>query len=270
MLFRSEALTGGALEAYATMIGETTTKTVKVMGAAIDYLSGKIGLTELGEQFFGKDSGNTFAGKEAEVKQATTSAKEKLKDAYKKTGDDTMLGRFTSNTKEQQAARRQVNDAEKAQSKFEEAKLAYDVGLAQVKARVQKEADIAKYGWKARFGLKGGAEIDPMVMKREIEDYKKMFATPKPLFPDDKSAEYAKELGLARGGISSGPVSGYSQLLHGTEAVVPLPDNRSIPVSLDSSSLTSAMSAQNRLLTDILNAMNKNNNLTSGILQASA
>ena len=40
----------------------------------------------------------------------------------------------------------------------------------------------------------------------------------------------------ADGGIASGSISGYSATLHGTEAVVPLPDNRSIPVSLDSSS----------------------------------
>ena len=35
----------------------------------------------------------------------------------------------------------------------------------------------------------------------------------------------------ATGGILSGPRSGYSAMLHGTEAVVPLPDGRSIPVS---------------------------------------
>jgi hypothetical protein len=35
---------------------------------------------------------------------------------------------------------------------------------------------------------------------------------------------------LATGGVISGPRSGYSATLHGTEAVVPLPDGRSIPV----------------------------------------
>lgn len=75
--------------------------------------------------------------------------------------------------------------------------------------------------------------------------------------------------GKALGGISSGPISGYSEILHGTEAVVPLPDGKTIPVSLDSSSLTSAMNQQTSLLNGILNAMTKNNNLTSGILQNS-
>ena len=39
-------------------------------------------------------------------------------------------------------------------------------------------------------------------------------------------------LGFSEGGIASGPTSGYPAVLHGTEAVVPLPDGRTIPVSL--------------------------------------
>jgi len=38
--------------------------------------------------------------------------------------------------------------------------------------------------------------------------------------------------GYAAGGISRGPRSGYPAVLHGNEAVVPLPDGRSIPVSM--------------------------------------
>jgi hypothetical protein len=37
---------------------------------------------------------------------------------------------------------------------------------------------------------------------------------------------------FASGGISKGPQSGYPVALHGTEAVVPLPDGRSIPVTM--------------------------------------
>ena len=39
-------------------------------------------------------------------------------------------------------------------------------------------------------------------------------------------------LGFADGGISTGPKSGYMTQLHGTEAVVPLPNGRSIPVEI--------------------------------------
>jgi hypothetical protein len=38
--------------------------------------------------------------------------------------------------------------------------------------------------------------------------------------------------GYARGGVASGPNSGYPAVLHGNEAVVPLPDGRSIPIAL--------------------------------------
>lgn len=40
-------------------------------------------------------------------------------------------------------------------------------------------------------------------------------------------------LGFADGGVVSGPSSGYPVTLHGTEAVVPLPDGKSIPVSIN-------------------------------------
>ena len=73
----------------------------------------------------------------------------------------------------------------------------------------------------------------------------------------------------ANGGIASGPVSGFSAELHGTEAVVPLPDGKSIPVKLDSSSLNAAMQEQTGLLHSILASMVKGNHLTSGILQNS-
>ena len=53
------------------------------------------------------------------------------------------------------------------------------------------------------------------------------------------AAEYEKKLskGFKTGGISTGPNSGYTQLLHGTEAIVPLPDGKRIPVDLDFSSM---------------------------------
>jgi hypothetical protein len=41
-------------------------------------------------------------------------------------------------------------------------------------------------------------------------------------------------LKLAKGGIATGPKSGYPAELHGTEAVVPLPDGRTIPVTMRS------------------------------------
>ena len=39
-------------------------------------------------------------------------------------------------------------------------------------------------------------------------------------------------LGFSDGGVATGPSSGYPVTLHGTEAIVPLPDGRTIPVSI--------------------------------------
>ena len=78
---------------------------------------------------------------------------------------------------------------------------------------------------------------------------------------------------FADGGIASGPLSGYAATLHGTEAVVPLPDGKKLPVKMDGGAnggaMAQTMQHQTDLLNQILSAMQKNNTLTSGILQAS-
>lgn len=73
----------------------------------------------------------------------------------------------------------------------------------------------------------------------------------------------------ATGGIAEGPTSGYSATLHGVEAVVPLPENKQIPVSLDSSTITSAITHQTSVLNDILSEVKQTNNISSGILSNS-
>jgi hypothetical protein len=49
------------------------------------------------------------------------------------------------------------------------------------------------------------------------------------------SPDYRDLGGMRTGGIASGPTSGYNMKLHGTEAVVPLPNGRSIPVEMNNS-----------------------------------
>ena len=76
----------------------------------------------------------------------------------------------------------------------------------------------------------------------------------------------------ATGGILSGPKSGYTAMLHGNEAVVPLPDGRTIPVagmggSEDSSQNNRIISMKIAKLDQLINGMIKNNNLSSKILQ---
>jgi len=51
-------------------------------------------------------------------------------------------------------------------------------------------------------------------------------------------ANLSSSPGKALGGVSVGPKSGYLEKLHGVEAVVPLPDGRTIPVSMESGGFT--------------------------------
>jgi hypothetical protein len=152
-------------------------------------------------------------------------------------------------------------------------------------------ADFGKYskqileGFDSYLGGLGGKKslpTSPSAMAMSNEDLKNQMSltgvdvrTGQPLtsaqFQELKKSGTIPELkeGKALGGISTGPVSGYSETLHGTEAVVPLADNRSIPVSLDSSSITAAVNQQSGILSEILRAMQNNNSLTSQIVQNS-
>ena len=56
-------------------------------------------------------------------------------------------------------------------------------------------------------------------------------------------AQENKESGNRTGGIVSGPDTGYRALLHGTEAIVPLPDGKNIPVTLDTSKFDASITA---------------------------
>jgi hypothetical protein len=47
-----------------------------------------------------------------------------------------------------------------------------------------------------------------------------------------------KQQGYATGGVARGSTSGYPAVLHGTEAVVPLPNGKSIPVEMKDSGAT--------------------------------
>jgi hypothetical protein len=67
---------------------------------------------------------------------------------------------------------------------------------------------------------------------------------------------------MANGGIASGPKSGFNATLHGTEAVVPLSDNRSIPVSFDGGGLGELASK----LDDLIRVMSDNRDYTERLM----
>jgi hypothetical protein len=74
--------------------------------------------------------------------------------------------------------------------------------------------------------------------------------------------------GYKFGGIASGPEAGYNTTLHGTEAVVPLPDGRSIPVQIaGSDEQMELMSAQLSKLDDIMRVMQSQLGVSQKLLQ---
>ena len=73
--------------------------------------------------------------------------------------------------------------------------------------------------------------------------------------------------GMATGGVATGPDSGYNMELHGTEAVVPLPDGRSIPVTINDNIVTQQPSDNNNnydsivlSFENLIRELNSNNN----------
>lgn len=74
------------------------------------------------------------------------------------------------------------------------------------------------------------------------------------------------------GGVLYGDMSGYQAMLHGTEAVVPLPDGKTIPVSMpeqnnDSAVLVSLLSAKVQKLTLLVDGMSKHMEMSNQLLQ---
>jgi hypothetical protein len=81
------------------------------------------------------------------------------------------------------------------------------------------------------------------------------------------------QIKAANGGVFAGPRSGYAAMLHGTEAVVPLPDGKTIPVQMPelASSMgeqLGVMGAQLAALESIVAAMRDQNSISAKILQA--
>ena len=82
-----------------------------------------------------------------------------------------------------------------------------------------------------------------------------------------------QKMSFAKGGIASGPKTGYSAMLHGTEAVVPLPDGKSIPVEVknseSNSELATLMQNMNQLLQQVASNTRTGADTSKKLLRAS-
>jgi hypothetical protein len=93
--------------------------------------------------------------------------------------------------------------------------------------------------------------------------------------------------GYRNGGVATGPASGYNTVLHGTEAIVPLPDGKTIPVTMNmeqilsrietafkqpgftgvNSDTSAMMSRQISQLDELINQMRNQVNISTKLLQ---
>ena len=97
----------------------------------------------------------------------------------------------------------------------------------------------------------------------------KKYGLSRPVANDPVHIEASAEMG----GILSGPKSGFQAMLHGTEAVVPLPDGKKIPVEIPGFSTnfadqTSLMSQQLSKLDELVRVMQNQVSVSTKILQA--
>jgi len=77
-------------------------------------------------------------------------------------------------------------------------------------------------------------------------------------------------ISMQDGGIAAGPKSGYNAMLHGTEAVVPLPDGKTIPVTMpEMTNQMNMMTEQITRLDELIALMRNANGISNKILQAS-
>lgn len=283
---------------YAEAIGSATEKTTKMVTAAMQLASGKISMQQFSD-LMGMPGAD---GKKADTKgdqlrairekreDELTAAQDKLKWGSRMASKAAGMQEVNSDTDEIKLAKRQLKDARAAEANLLSAKRTYAAGLEEALGNLREHAtEEEKTAATLKFNQKfiEDSTKGNIVTSRDVlggqttvnaKDMATYFALPtqqaQPInktstgIPAD-SVGNAPNKGKAKGGISSGPTSGYHELLHGIEAVVPLPDNRSIPVKLDSSSLTSTLHEHTDILTNILAAMNKNNSLSSGILQNS-
>jgi hypothetical protein len=89
----------------------------------------------------------------------------------------------------------------------------------------------------------------------------------------DRSTVVSTLQGYRFGGIAEGPDSGYMVELHGTEAVVPLPNGQSIPVEMPNymeglHQQTAAIAAQTGRLSELISIMRTRNQISEKILRA--
>lgn len=265
-----EELATEKLPGYADVLADATAKAVNTMTIAVDVLDGKISMMDLGNMVF------EGAPNPADRKKAETQIE---------TADPRISGAINeSNVPSFEAAQAFAKKRAAEQAAEEEAKKNKTTAtnksnnlnnLSREELKARRDALVVEMAKVTTTKENSTAERD--AHNKRIDEINKETAKiverqqQKGWVEPDRpaTAKANPKPGKAKGGISAGPLSGYQETLHGTEAVVPLPDNKSIPVTLDSSSLNKQIAHQTSVLNEILVAMRDGNKYASGLLRNS-
>jgi hypothetical protein len=131
---------------------------------------------------------------------------------------------------------------------------------------------LGPYGAVKALQADDSTQISAVVSPDQFQANQKMFSTMKDVGDLKKWADNKMGGGGYRyGGVASGPTSGYETTLHGTEAVVPLPDGRSIPVQQqgESSSNNEFQMSQLDKLDEMISLLKSQVNVSTRIMQSS-
>ena len=104
--------------------------------------------------------------------------------------------------------------------------------------QAQTNANIETHGWFGRM-TKNDVELNEeqkrQAEQKAVASFKRQYSNAYVPGVEGGFADLTKHVELpeyASGGIARGPVSGHAAMLHGIEAVVPMPDGKTIPVSV--------------------------------------
>ena len=123
------------------------------------------------------------------------------------------------------------------------------------------------FDFTVKDGQDAAALVADLSKKFPSSYFQDEYANPSKLSSGDHIHAQLKK--LATGGIIAGPTTGYQAMLHGTEAVVPLPDGRSIPVTSTSREASLSAEILSAKLDEMIEKLSRSNDIATRILSAS-
>lgn len=247
-----------AAQELQRLIGEGIVPATDAMAAYADFVNG---LT-------GKRSFDTTS-----ASQARQDAESNL-DKMAKTEGVSGIGLVNpyAGSEELKEAKKEVLRAKNEERIVNEARSLYASALNRATRDIQSQKNIDAYGYFDRMNY-NDVPMTKADLAQAREDALAQFNRDVEIQTKNRGKQFADvvsankdDIGYATGGIVSGPLDGYTTTLHGTEAVVPLPDGKEIPVDMkssqDNTKNTELLEAQVTRLDEMIRIMGRHLNVS--------